>query len=43
MIKKIVLAGGCFWGFEELIRSQGGVIDTKVGYTGGDRGESNVS
>lgn len=35
MIKKIVLAGGCFWGLEELIRKQEGVIDTKVGYTGG--------
>ncbi len=36
MIKKIVLAGGCFWGLEELIRSQTGVVDTIVGYTGGD-------
>lgn len=35
MIKKIVLAGGCFWGLEELIRSQVGVVDTIVGYTGG--------
>ncbi len=36
MSKKIVLAGGCFWGLEDLIRKQTGVIDTKVGYTGGD-------
>lgn len=32
--KKIVLAGGCFWGLEDLIRTQEGVIETKVGYTG---------
>jgi peptide-methionine (S)-S-oxide reductase len=33
--KKIILAGGCFWGLEDLLRSQPGVIDTEVGYTGG--------
>jgi peptide-methionine (S)-S-oxide reductase len=36
MNKKIVLAGGCFWGLEDLIRSQPGVISTEVGYTGGE-------
>jgi peptide-methionine (S)-S-oxide reductase len=35
MSKKIVLAGGCFWGLEDLIRKQTGVINTEVGYTGG--------
>ncbi len=35
MIKKIVLAGGCFWGLEDLIRRQSGVVTTRVGYTGG--------
>ena len=35
MIKKIVLAGGCFWGLEDLIKKQTGVVNTTVGYTGG--------
>jgi peptide-methionine (S)-S-oxide reductase len=35
MNKKIIVAGGCFWGLEELIRIQVGVISTEVGYTGG--------
>jgi peptide-methionine (S)-S-oxide reductase len=35
MYKKIVLAGGCFWGLQELLRTQPGVIDTEAGYTGG--------
>lgn len=35
MNKKIVLAGGCFWGLEDLIRTQPGVINTEAGYTGG--------
>ncbi len=35
MIKKIILAGGCFWGLQDLIRVQPGVVETRVGYTGG--------
>lgn len=35
MTSKIVLAGGCFWGMEELLRDLQGVVGTRVGYTGG--------
>ena len=35
MPKKIVLGGGCFWGLQELLRKQPGVVKTYAGYTGG--------
>lgn len=35
MIKKIVLGGGCFWGLQELIRKQPGIVKTTAGYAGG--------
>lgn len=34
--QRAVLAGGCFWGMQDLIRKMDGVITTRVGYTGGD-------
>ncbi len=35
-IEKIILAGGCFWGMQDLFRREAGVLSTRVGYSGGD-------
>ncbi|GAA2018259.1 peptide-methionine (S)-S-oxide reductase MsrA [Catenulispora yoronensis] len=34
--EKAILAGGCFWGMQQLIRREPGVLETRVGYSGGD-------
>ena len=36
MNERSVLAGGCFWGMQDLIRKRSGVVSTRVGYSGGD-------
>ena len=35
-VEKAILAGGCFWGMQDLIRKRPGILSTRVGYSGGD-------
>ena len=36
MTERVILAGGCFWGMEDMLRRARGVLSTRTGYTGGE-------
>lgn len=41
--QRAVLAGGCFWGMQDLIRKRAGIVSTRVGYTGGEAPNANYA
>ena len=40
--ERAILAGGCFWGMQQLVQRLPGVVSTRVGYSGGNAGEETM-